>query len=72
MKWKLFKERPSIGGTVAFYDTGTVFESDDPQGVVIARQEQDGCSYSAEPAPPGSIVTWAQDIGRRIATKILG
>lgn len=71
-KWKLLKERSSIGGTVAFFDTGTVFESDDPHAYIVARQAEDGCSYSAEPAPAASVVSWAQGIGHRVATKILG
>jgi hypothetical protein len=53
MLWSLLKERPSMRGVVDFYDTGKTFEADDPHAYLVALQEKDGCSYSAQPAEEG-------------------
>jgi hypothetical protein len=52
-RWQLLKEGTSLRGVQGFYDTGKVFEADDPHGYLVTLQERDGCCYSAEPAQEG-------------------
>lgn len=64
MRWSLLKEYKSLRGVSAFRDTGTVFEADDAHAHLMALQEQDGCSYSAQPAPQGIVAALARAMAR--------